>query len=247
MATFVLMHGAFQGGWVWHNVASFLRRENHEVYTPTLTGTGERVHLLEPGIELNTYIRDLANVISFESLSDVILVGHSYAGMIISAVADRLPNKISHLVYLDAVVPEEGKSFAQIAGPEFQLLLQRHLSGWQVRPWPLEVFGIRCEEDKRWFSKKLVQFPLKAFDSVFLPHRQNGSVSRTYIHCTEHKISFIKRIATQCKQEGWDYYEIQTGHSPMITMPEMLVDLLSQIALSHDDAKNRKQTPETDM
>ena len=242
MATFVLVHGAFQGGWVWHPVASLLQKGNHSVYTPTLTGVGERVHLLEESIDLDTYIRDITNVIHFESLSDVILVGHSYAGMIITAVADKLPSKISHLVYLDAVVPEAGKSFLDLAGPEFQLLLQQHATGWQVRPWPLEAFGIRCEEDKRWFSSKLVQFPLKAFESVFLRHEQNESVSRTYIHCTEHKNAFIKRVAAQCKRDGWNYYEMQTGHSPMVTVPDGLADILTQIALAMGNARKKKTT-----
>ena len=242
MATFVLVHGAFQGGWVWRPVASLLEKKNHQVYTPTLTGAGERVHLLDRDIDLNTYIHDVTNVIYFESLSDVILVGHSYAGMIITAVADKLKSKISRLIYLDAVVPEAGKSFLELTDFKFKLLLEQHVTGWQVRPWPLQVFGIRCEEDKRWFSSKLVQFPFKAFDSMFVQNEENVSVLKTYIHCTEHENAFIKRIAAQCKHDGWDYYEMQTGHSPMVTMPAGLADMLTQIALSGKNAgKKTKQ------
>ncbi len=230
MSTFVLVHGAFQGGWVWQRVAGILRDRNHAVHTPTLTGTGERMHLLDRNVGLSTYVQDVVNVIYFESLSNVVLVGHSYAGMIITAVADKLHHKVSDLVYLDAVVPVAGKSFLDLTGPEFQPFFQRHVAGWQVRPWPLEMFGIRCEEDKRWFSSKLVQFPVRAFQSPYPKSDQNGTVSRTYIHCTEHKNLLIKNIAARCRQDGWNYYEMQTGHSPMITMPDAVADILAGIA-----------------
>lgn len=234
MATFLLVHGAFQGGWVWRPVASLLRKSNHEVYTPTLTGAGERVHLLDRGIDLNTYLCDVANVINFEGLSDVILVGHGYGGMVITALADKLPGRVSRLVYLDAIVPKAGKSFLDMAGPEFRRLLEEHVTGWQVRPWPIDMFGIECEEVRRWFSSKLVRFPLDAFNSVFQENWQDGPVARTYIHCTKYGSPFIKRMAARRQREGWDYYEMKTGPSAMIAMPDRLAGILNQIALSNE-------------
>jgi pimeloyl-ACP methyl ester carboxylesterase len=230
MANFVLVHGAFQGGWVWKSVAAQLRGEGHEVYTPTLTGAGERMHLLDPSVNLGVYCHDVANLVYFEGLDDVILVGSSYAGMVIDAVAIKVRHKISRLVYLDAVVPEKGKSFVDLAGPDFELMLRASTVGWQVHPWPLEVFGIRCEEQKRWFSSRLVHFPLRAFDSVLPDVPPYGEIFRTYIHCTEHKNGFIKRTAARCKLAGWEYYELATGHCPMVTAPEDVAVMLNGLA-----------------
>jgi pimeloyl-ACP methyl ester carboxylesterase len=239
MATFVLVHGAFQGGWVWHPVASLLRSEGHVVFTPTLTGSGEREHLLDPSIDLNTYIRDVTNLIYFEALNQVILVGHSYAGVVITGVANKLQTRISHLVYVDAMVPEDGKSVVDIAGPEFSQMLEKHVSGDLVRPWPPEVFGVHCEEDKRWFSLRLSAFPLRAFNTVFREHTPNQSVRRSYIHCTVHRNLFIKRIAAECRLKGWDYKEIETGHSPMVSAPDQLAELLHRISLTDVGPKQR--------
>lgn len=233
MATFVMVHGAFQGGWVWQPVASLLREQRHTVFTPTLSGAGERVHLLNQNTDLSTYVEDVANHIFFEDLHEVVLVGHSYAGMIITAVAGKLASRISHLVYLDAVVPEAGKSFLDIAGREFVLFFERHVTGWQVRPWPLAAFGIDTETAGRWFGAKLVQFPLKAFKSAFPPYGPNGVASRTYIRCTGNNHPFLARMAEQSKSRGWDYREIASGHSPMVTAPDEVAALLDRIAASH--------------
>ena len=230
MAAFVLVHGAFQGGWVWRPVSSLLRGAGHAVFTPTLTGAGERTHLIERDIDLSVYIRDVVNTIHFEDLNDVILVGHSYAGMIITAVADEMPDRVSNLVYLDAVVPEAGKSFVDIAGSGFGQLLARHTIGWKVRPWPLQAFGISREEDRQWFSSHLVHFPSAAFASTFPGTGSHSRVDRTYIRCTENQSEFLQRTADQCRHERWNYYELPTGHSPMITLPAELAGLLVHIA-----------------
>lgn len=114
MATFVLVHGATAGGWVWRPVPSLLRAEGHEVYTPTLTGLGERAHLLSPEVDLGTHIQDVVNVLEFERLSQVILVGHSYGGVVVTAVAERIPERLAQLVYIDALVPADGESVADL-------------------------------------------------------------------------------------------------------------------------------------
>jgi pimeloyl-ACP methyl ester carboxylesterase len=110
MATFVLVHGGFSGGWIWKSVRAFLEAEKHRVYTPTLTGLGERSHLISPILDLETHIQDVVNVLRFEELKDVILVGNSYSGMVITGVADRCPDRIKHLIYVDAFVPHDGES-----------------------------------------------------------------------------------------------------------------------------------------
>src|SRR5271167_937589 len=110
MSTFVLVHGAWHGGWCYKRVAQLLREAGHEIYTPTLTGVGERVHLMTPAVTLDTHIQDILNVIRFEELADVVLCGHSYGGMVITGVADKVPDKIRSLVYLDAFVPNDGEA-----------------------------------------------------------------------------------------------------------------------------------------
>lgn len=236
MATFVLVHGAFQGGWVWRRVATILRNENHEVFTPTLTGTGEREHTLDASINLNTYIRDVANVLHFEDLHQVVLAGHSYAGMLITGVANQEEKRISRLVYVDAMVPEHGKSVLDIAGPEFSAMLGKHLSGELVRPWPPEVFGVHGEEDKRWFTPRLTPFPLRAFDTIFRGASPNESIPCSYIHCTGHQNPFIKRVAAESRIKGWDYHEIATAHAPMVSTPDQLAALLIRIAAAGSGA-----------
>lgn len=108
MTTFVLVHGAWLGGWAWKHVTPRLRMAGHEVFAPTLTGLGERVHLAHPGVGLETHIQDVVNVLVFEDLQQVTLVGHSYGGIVITSVADRTPERLAQLVYLDAFVPEDG-------------------------------------------------------------------------------------------------------------------------------------------
>ncbi len=125
MATYVLVHGGWTGGWLWRKVATHLRAAGHDVYTPTLTGLGERVHLASPDIDLETHIQDILMVLDYEELRDVILVGYSYSGMVVTAVAERAPERLAHLVYLDAFVPGDGDSLASIIGPELTAFLEQ--------------------------------------------------------------------------------------------------------------------------
>lgn len=138
MATFILVHGAWDGGYVWREVATQLRKEGHEVYTPTLTGLGERAHLAHSGVGLKTYIQDIVNVIHYEKLKDVILVGHSYAGMVITGVAEIIPEFIKNIVYVDAMIPNIGDSVMDISGPEmsshFIEEVKVHGDGWRIIP-----------------------------------------------------------------------------------------------------------------
>jgi pimeloyl-ACP methyl ester carboxylesterase len=142
MANFVLVHGAWIGGWCWRPNAQALRKAGHEVFTPTLTGLGERSHLMNPGINLDTHIADIVNVIKHEELSDVVLVGHSYGGMVVTGVADALADKIRSLVYLDAFVPESGQALVDLAPPEPK---PQPASDYALAPLPAAVFGAKPE------------------------------------------------------------------------------------------------------
>ena len=135
MATIVLVHGAWSGGWNWRDVARILRRAGHDVYAPTMTGLGERNHLASPAIDLDTHITDVANVLLYEDLRDVVLAGHSYGGMVITGVAERLPDRIAHLVYVDAYVPRDGESLLDLVSPEARAILEDQFragaDGWR--------------------------------------------------------------------------------------------------------------------
>src|SRR5215831_5722049 len=137
MATFVLVHGAWHGGWCWKKVTPLLRAAGHEVYTPTLTGLGERVHLASPKVDLTTHIQDVVNVLDYEDLHEVVLVGHSYGGVVIAGVADRVPSRVGHLVYLDAGVPHNGEGYLDLL-PNLRALIEEDSrlngDGWRVPP-----------------------------------------------------------------------------------------------------------------
>lgn len=136
MATYVLLHAAWAGGWQWRSVATLLRNVGHEVFTPTLTGLGERAHLACPEVGLDTHVQDVLGVLEYEELDDLVLVGHSYSGMVITAVAEHLPEQIDQLVYLDAFVPQDGQSLNDILGPDLQAhfvrMARRYGKGWRV-------------------------------------------------------------------------------------------------------------------
>ena len=167
MSTYLLVHGGWHGGWYWRRVTSILREAGHEVFTPTLTGLGERAHLLSPEIDLDTHIRDILGVMKYEDLHDLILVGHSYAGMIITAVAEQSVERLRHLVYLDAFIPQNGESLIDVIGADFAAIFHERVQvdgdGWRLPPLPLEVLGITEEADKLWISPKLTDQPFKAF------------------------------------------------------------------------------------
>src|ERR1700757_751905 len=145
METFVLVHGAWAGSVVWRQLEPRLRGAGHEVYAPTLTGIGERKHLLSRDIDLDTHIEDVIGVIDEEDLSDIVLVGHSYGGMVITGVADRVPEKVASLVYLDAFVPESGQSLLNVLPPNLRLATLPS-EDWLVAPPTSAAFGLKRPE-----------------------------------------------------------------------------------------------------
>lgn len=190
MATFVLVHGTTAGGWVWKDIARPLRAAGHEVYTPTLTGLGERVHLLSRNIGLDTHITDIVNVIRFEKLRNVILVGHSYGGMVITGVAEQIANRIEELVFFDAIVPYDGESAVAAVGEttceEIQREVEEEGQGWliPVRHGPNDIPANNTPHPwKTWTD------PLTTRNPVAL------ALPRTYVRFTADK------------QDG-EYYEV---------------------------------------
>ncbi|MEN6440104.1 MAG: alpha/beta hydrolase family protein [Syntrophobacter sp.] len=227
MATYVFVHGAFQGGWVWKKVESILRDNRHEVYSPTLTGCGERSHLLREDVDLHTYISDIGNFFYFENVRDVILVSNGYSGMVTSAVLQAMPQVARKILYIDAVIPRQGKSFLDLAGEGLSHVIDSHLrNNWLVKPWALLSFGITEPADREWFEPRLVNFPLAAFTTQF-PGKFDGTLfDRTFVHCRNGPDGANWKTGHEAKRMGWDYCELESGPFPMVTAPQELAALL---------------------
>jgi pimeloyl-ACP methyl ester carboxylesterase len=242
MATFVLTHAAWHGAWCWKKVTPLLRAAGHDVVTPTLTGLGERSHLASPLIGLDTHVQDVVQVLTFEDLNDVILLGHSNGGTLITAVAECVPERLAHLVYLDAFVPEDGQATVDL------ITFPRHAwedrvrtegFGWlipslQAVPWDAfvrDLWRITDEADRRWLVDRLRPTPFKTFtDPVRRSNPAAAEVPRTYIRCAQHPGPQFDRFAEAARTTaGWRCRTLDSAHEPFVTAPRELVDLLLEI------------------
>jgi pimeloyl-ACP methyl ester carboxylesterase len=240
-ATFVLVHGGWHGGWCWERVAPMLRVAGHQVYAPTLAGLGEHAHLLNPRIDLETHARDVVDVLTGEDLTGVILVGHSYGGMVIAGVAEQAPNRLARLVFLDAFVPEDEQALFDLLRPErrdsYQQGAQAQGDGWRVPPPPPQALGVTDEEQARWLADQLTPQPLRTFEQpVRLTNPAAAALPRTYVHCTAGPLvpSFAPFAARLRVAPGWRYHELATGHDAMLTAPEELADVLLKLRQDQD-------------
>ena len=231
--TFVLVHGAFHGGWCWRAVANTLRDAGHSVFTPTLTGLGERRHLMSATLTIDTFVADISNLIEAEDLSEVRLVGHSFGGAIISGVADRMPHRLGRLVYLDGVTPLAGKSLFDMM-PERErsarmaALAQLPDGQMQVPPPTAKHFGVDNTDQAAWVDRRLTPHPTGGYTSPVVLHNPiaNG-VPAAYIRCTAPVFPINDPCAAfAASQPGWQYREIATGHDAMISAPSELARLL---------------------
>ncbi|MGE4557502.1 MAG: alpha/beta fold hydrolase [Desulfovibrionaceae bacterium] len=228
MAKFLLVSGAFQGGWVWRDVASRLASKGHEAHTPTLTGCGYLCNGFREGQGLQTYIDDLLNYLEFEDLEDVVLGAHSYSGMIVAAaaVAMQARDRIRKLVFMDAVIPEAGRSFADMAGEGFQQLLAKQAAdGWKVNPWPLPMFGVSGERTE-WFGARVRPFPLAAFTDPFPVEFEPKALAAEFIRCAKTQNPLIQQMGRKAEEFDWRVSTLDSNHSPMTTHPAQLADLL---------------------
>lgn len=231
---FVLVHGAWHGGWCWRQVAALLRARGHEVFTPTLTGLGERAHLLRADTGLGTCIDDICAVIAAEELRDVVLVGHSFAGPVISGVADRLADRLRQLVYLDALVVQSGESALSVFPPDVQRDRSRTIDPEGLRmaiPDPAK-FGVTDPAQAAWLGRRLTPHPLKAYtDPLRLQHPLGHGLRKTYIAVTEPWYAPLAGIRGWVRsQPDWEYRELAAGHDAMLTSPGPLATLLMALA-----------------
>jgi pimeloyl-ACP methyl ester carboxylesterase len=224
MAIFVLVHGAWHGSWCWKRVRKALQQQGHEVFTPTLTGVGERSHLLADSIDLQTHTMDVLNLIRWEELTDFVLCGHSYGGMVVSGVADRIPQHIRSLVFLDAFVPEDGESlvrFAPISGDQL-------IDGWKSRPISAETFGVNAV-DRAWVDRQCTVQSVACFQQ---PVQLSGGLAHirriSYVYASGwagHQ-SPLHPFYEKAKSRGWRTSEIACGHDVMLDQPEAVTTLL---------------------
>ncbi len=235
MATFVLVHGAWHGGWCWRDVSRALRAGGHEVFTPTLTGVGERAHLIGPGVGLNTHIQDIVAVLQVENLTDIVLCGHSYGGMVITGVADREAARIRSLVYLDAFVPENGQAVFDIMAPERQAQIRAgatEKNGAKVlAPVTAANFGVKDAKKAAWVDATCVPHPMLAFEErPVLTGAWKTVPKKTYIIAKEYDPSSFQRYRALAKDPAWRFLEAQSHHEVMVDLPDWLADRLKEAA-----------------
>jgi pimeloyl-ACP methyl ester carboxylesterase len=243
MSTFVLVHPAWFGGWCWTRLAHLLRAQGHSVHTPTLTGLGERAHLVHPGIDLQTHVEDIANVLTLEDLGEVILLATSSAGMVITGVAERVPERIGSLVYLDAFVPDDGESLLDLIPPDrrpaMQSLVETEGFGWLLprftaTPWEQFVanaWQVTNDEDLAWTVARLRPTPFGHFTRAVQRHNPAAEqLPRVYIRCDRWPNPRFDHYATIADQTpGWQLRHLDSSHLPYITHTRELAQLLHEV------------------
>ena len=233
MTTFVLVHGSFGGGWVWQKVTPLLRAEGHEVYIPRLTGLSDRSHLLDCGVDLTTYITDVASLLFYEDLSEVVLVGHSYAGMVITGVAAKVPERLKQLVYLDAYLPSEGQNEFDLWPAEERAAAQADMAAGRGlrQPPPPAILGITDPEMAEWVYARFTPHPLATYNQpVPVGSAKSAALPRAFIRCTEGLWTpRFAPFAAKARAAGWEVHELATGHMAMLTASRELAALLLEL------------------
>lgn len=237
MAVYVLVHGGGHGGWCYQRVAPLLRTAGHEVYTPTLTGLGERSHLLSPEVDLDLHLQDIAATLEYEDLRDVILVGHSYGGMVITGAADRVAERVGRLVYLDAANPTNGQSLVDVSGPIIEATRPHGavVDGVELVLLPSPdagtLYGITDPADLAWMADRLTGHPWKCFEQPLKLTNETAlwAIPQYHIVCTSTLATRDPELMANARAAGrlWD---VDTGHDLMLTEPRVVADALLAVA-----------------
>ena len=224
----VLVHGAWHGGWCWKYVKRILNNKSIEVFTPTLTGLGDRHHL-NIFTNLDTHIADIVNLIESEELSDVTLVGHSYAGMVITGVADKLRGRIKKLIYVDAFVPDSGQCVFDLLSDERRKMLMQTVNATQkIPPLSARFLGVTNSHDIAWLNRRMMPQRASTF-SQKLFFNDISEIKRVYIHCMNPPSGSFGQFARRFADDPtWKYFELNTGHDCMITAPQDLASVIIQ-------------------
>lgn len=234
MATFVVAHGAWSSSWAWKKMRPLMREAGHDLSVPAYTGLGERAHAASPAVSLDTHIADVIGVIEMEDLRDIVLVGHSYGGMVATGVAAAARDRLRHLVYLDAFVPLPGQCLLDLQKPEHRARIveaaSSHGQGWRVPPQapPPDT----SPEDLDWMTPRRMPQPLLTFTTPLSGEHAPYAGPRTYIFCTRvGPADSFSQFAERARSEpGWRYLELDASHNPHITVPGRLMAVLADIA-----------------
>jgi pimeloyl-ACP methyl ester carboxylesterase len=236
MASFVLVHGAYTSGWWWHKITPLLQQAGHDVVAPTLTGLGERAHLLGPKVGLETHVRDITGIIDYHELHDVVLVGWSYAGMVITGVASCLPARLAHLVYLDSGVPWDGECSLDLLTREARLALEANVverNGCKVvLPGPLCGWshdverGELAEAEVHALHARVRPHPLKTLGDPVRRSSAAAAIPSTYINCTIGKSPGVTPDMQRAREAGCRYREVRGAHSALLTHPREITETL---------------------
>lgn len=233
MSTFLLIHGMWHGGWCWDKLSALLRAAGHDVHAPTLAGLAERADIHSDTIDLNTHVQEIVDLIESQNLRDVILVGHSLGGFMAPIVADRIPERVAHIVNLDGIVPENGKSLADLMGETwgfFKKIATESGDEWWCPPILEWTFGV-SGADLEWSQSKLTPHPLRTLSTpVTLSDSAAQSIPSTFIRCsdgmTEEEVADEEK---KFKEMGMNFRTLPTGHSAMMIMPKELAGVLLEL------------------
>jgi len=230
---FVVAHGAWSSAWAWKKMRPLLRAAGHELWTPSYTGLGERAHLANPTIDLDTHIADVIGVLNMEDLRDIVLIGHSYGGMVATGVMDRARDRVAQVVYLDAFVPRDGQCLFDLQPAEvrdrMRELARTAGEGWRLPPNPMPPDT--PEADVAWAASRRLPQPLKTFETPLRLASSTPPPQRSYIYCKRiGPTDVFRQFAERARSEsGWRHFEIDASHNPHITAPQALLALLEQI------------------
>jgi pimeloyl-ACP methyl ester carboxylesterase len=233
VATFVVAHGAWSAAWAWKKMRPLLRAAGHELWTPTYSGLGERAHLASPAIDLDTHIQDVVGGLEMEDLRDVVLIGHSYGGMVATGVADRARSRIAQLIYLDAFVPKDTESLLDLQPVEvrerMRELARSAGEGWRLPPNPMPADTPAA--DVAWAAGRRLPQPIKTFEQALRLNENVPPPPRSYIYCRRiGPTDVFRQFAERAQREsGWRHFEIDSSHNPHITAPQELLALLEKI------------------
>lgn len=230
LSPFVLVHGAWYGGWCWRKLTPLLERAGHAVYTPTLTGLGDRAHQARPDIGLREHVQDVLALLEMEDLRDVTLVGHSYAGFVIGSVAARARTRVRQLIYLDAFVPEPGQRLVDYLLPldRRQAIMAAGEANGFIEPIPAQALGVTDAADIAWITPRVAKQPYASMSQPVLD-QPGADIPRGYIACTQPASGSFGQFVARVRQDStWRYHELATGHNAMVTAPQVLSQLLLQ-------------------
>jgi pimeloyl-ACP methyl ester carboxylesterase len=233
MANIVLAHGAWSAAWAWKKMRPLFAAAGHTFYSPSYTGLGERAHLARPDIDLSTHVQDVLNVLEFEDLKDVVLLGHSYGGMVATGVADKARGRIQRVVYIDAFAPRDGQSLFDLVGPKAEANMRAGAAkdgeGWKLplNPMPPDT----SPEDSAWAVPRRRPQPIKTFEQRIRLESTEPPPPRHYIYARKNGPGDVfRQFGERARSEaGWKYYEIDASHNPHITCPDDLMKLLTDI------------------